>query len=279
MPHRASSRLPTRLAGCLAVGVLALAGCTDDPAAEEQPASSSAAATASASGAASPSGSPTPSDTAGPSDSPTGQQESPSPTDTGEPPSGPGGTLRSRLLTAAELPGFNPQFRWAQGRTAPEDPSASFGTCQRFALTSVGAERAVVRRFRPGGAAAGSSGGQVRAGELVATFPDAPTARRAFAVLEAWRATCAERLQRYARSDVGGLQDVSVPGGRARWYLLTYGPVDGDPDARFFDAQGMALVGSRIAMLSMVSVGQDYSYEAGREPMAVAVREAARKLA
>ncbi len=51
--------------------------------------------------------------------------------------------------------------------------------------------------------------------------------------------------------------------GQAGWYLLTYGPVPGDPDARFFDAQGTALVGSRIAMVSMVLAGQDYDYPAG----------------
>ena len=40
-----------------------------------------------------------------------------------------------------------------------------------------------------------------------------------------------------------------MPVGTAGWYLLTYGPVQGDPDSQFFDAQGMALVGSRIAMV------------------------------
>ena len=67
--------------------------------------------------------------------------------------------------------------------------------------------------------------------------------------------------------------------GQAGWYLLTYGPVPGDPDARFFDAQGTALVGSRIAMVSMVLAGQDYDYPAGREPMVAAVQHAARKIA
>ena len=54
-----------------------------------------------------------------------------------------------------------------------------------------------------------------------------------------------------------------MTGGRGGWYLLTYGPVPGDRDSQFFDAQGMALVGSRIAMVSMVAAGQDYDYERG----------------
>jgi hypothetical protein len=173
------------------------------------------------------------------------------------------------------MPGFNDDYLWTAGRTTPEDPSASFGTCQRFAITSIGAERALVRRFRP---AAGNAAPGDRAGQLVAEFPDAQTARRAYAVLKAWRARCADRLQDHSRPHVGALQDIPVGGGSGAWYLLTYGPVKGDPNAQFFDAQGMAVVGSRIAMVSLVLAGQDYNYEPGREPAVVAVQRAGGKL-
>ncbi len=185
------------------------------------------------------------------------------------PPTSPG-----PLLSAAELPGFNDEFRWRQGPTRTREPAASFGTCQRFGLLAIGAERVVLRRFTP----VDGSAEHDRAAELVATFPDAMTARRAYAVLTSWRARCADRLSSYARSKVGGLHDVTVDGGRGGWYLLTYGPVKGDPDSQFFDAQGMALVGSRIAMVSMLLAGQDYNYAAGQEPMVGAVQRAAQKL-
>ena len=84
------------------------------------------------------------------------------------------------LLSAAELPGFNADYRWRPGATTPREPAASFGTCQRFGLLAIGAERVVVRRYRP---PADASASHDRAGELVATFPDAATARRAYAVL------------------------------------------------------------------------------------------------
>jgi hypothetical protein len=259
MPHRALARSSARVAGCLAASVLALAGCADDPASEPSSTSTSASAE---------SASASPSDNAPSSDS-TAEPSTSASTSVA-----PGGsTLRSRLLAAAELPGFNPDFRWTQGPTAPEDPSASFGTCQRFAVTSIGAERALVRRFRPA-----DDGSTDRAGELVATFADTQTARRAFSVLEAWRRQCADRLRAWQQSDVGPLEDVVVTGGRGGWYLLTYGPVPGDRDSQFFDAQGMALVGSRIAMVSMVAAGQDYDYDAGSEPMVAAVQRAAQKL-
>ncbi len=183
--------------------------------------------------------------------------------------------LADRLLDAGEVPGFNDGYRWTAAGTVPEDPSSSFGTCQKFAVISIGAERVLVRRFRP---AAGDKAPDDRAGELVAVFPDAQTARRAFAVLKAWRASCADRLRGHTRARVSALHDVPVTGGSGGWYLLTYGPVKGDPQAQFFDAQGMAVVGSRIAMVSMVLAGQDYDYPPGKEPAVAAVRRAAAKL-
>jgi hypothetical protein len=97
-------------------------------------------------------------------------------------------------------------------------------------------------------------------------------------VPQAWRGQCAEWLARRTRARIGALQPVAVPGGSAGWYLLTYGPVPRDPGAQFFDAQGIVVVGSRIAMVSMVLTGQDYNYPPGREPMVAAVRRAAEKL-
>jgi hypothetical protein len=137
-------------------------------------------------------------------------------------------------------------------------------------MTSIGAERVAVRRF--------AAEGRKRAGELVATFPDALTARRAYAVLGAWRAKCADRLEGYRRVDVGKQQPVPVSGGQGSWYLLVYGPVKGDPDTGYFDAQGAALVGNRIAMVSMLETGQNYDYEPGKEPLVGALGAAAHRL-
>lgn len=183
------------------------------------------------------------------------------------------GGLRGRLLSAAEMPGFNADFRWVEASTRSREPRTPFGTCQRFDMTTIGATGVAVRSFRPKVAEAGD-----QAGELVAEFPDSTTARRAFAVLKSWRAKCADRLKSYQRSHVGELEDVQVDGGTGGWYLLTYGPVPGDPESQYFDAQGMAVVGSRIAMVEMILAGQDYNYEPGHEPMVTAVQRAAAHL-
>jgi hypothetical protein len=242
-----------------------LAGCSGQDAGAGPSASSSStpspSATASATASATPSPTPTsgsPSATSTPSESPTA---TPSPTRVRG--------LADRLLPAADVPGLRPGARWMLGTTGPESPSSSFGTCQRFSALSIGAERALVRRYRPVGA------GDDTAGELVAQLPDTLTARRAYAVLTAWRASCAKRLARDDRPTVGALQDVTVSGGSAGWYLLGYGPVPGRPGARYADAQGMVVVGDRLAMVSLRTVG---SAAGVRKAMPRALKSAARLL-
>lgn len=266
---RSPGRPTVGVAALVCLAAFALAGCSerpddpaDRPAADESSVADSSASTAPA----------TPSET---TSTGTTASSDPEPTDgatAGGAGRAPGG-LRGRLLAAADLPGFNQEFRWTQGRTRSREPRAPFGTCQRFAMTSIGASGVATRGYRPADPEAGD-----RAGELVAEFPDSTTARRAFAVLKSWRAQCAGRLKRFDRSHVGAFEDVPVAGGTGGWYLLTYGPVSGDPDSGYFDAQGMAVVGSRIAMVEMVLAGQDYDYAPGHEPMVDAVRRAAAEL-
>lgn len=245
------------------VACLAVAGGCADPATDQADTpptiGHSTPATGTAPSPAPPSGSATGSTTAAPSSSDTASATAP--------------TSPGPLLSAAELPGFTDDYRWRPGATSAVEP-ATFGTCQRFGLTASGAERVVVRRFLPPASSPTGEG----AGELVATFPDAQTARRVYSVLTAWRARCADRLSDYVGSDVGELQDVTVDSGQAGWYLLTYGPPPGDAKSTYFDAQGMAMVGSRIALVTMRLNAQDFSYPSGREPMVAAVQRAAQKL-
>ena len=255
------------------VAALALAGCTDQPKdTANRPAASTSSGTPSAAADESTDASPTETATTESSASTDPEPTTDATADgTGDDSSA---GLSSRLLTAAELPGFNQEYRWSGGTTREREPKAPFGTCQRFAMTSIGATAVAVRTFTPPAGAEATDQG----GELVAEFPDSTTARRAFAVLTSWRKKCADQLTRYDRSAVGALEGVGVPGGTGGWYLLTYAPVPGDPDAGFFDAQGMALVGSRIAMVELILAGQDYNYEPGQEPMVTAVKRAAAKL-
>jgi hypothetical protein len=237
-----------------------LAGCSD-------PAQDTAGASTQRTRATAPTSDPTRS--SAPADPETSADPEPTEPTTTE---GATGDLGSRLLGAGAVPGFNEEFRWTGAGTTTQEPRTPFGTCQRFDISSIGATSVALRGYRP------TVRSQDHAGELVAEFPDSTTAQRAFAVLKSWRAKCADQLQRYDRSEVGGLEDVSVDGGTAGWYLLTYGPLPGDPDSQYFDAQGMAVVGTRIAMVEMVLGGQDYNYEPGQEPMVAALQRAAARL-
>jgi hypothetical protein len=155
------------------------------------------------------------------------------------------------LLTAKELPGLGSSFHWSQGATTTTEPR-ELGPCQRFGILAIGAERVVVRHYSPADATAGLQ----RADELVATFPDEMTARRAYSVLESWRKQCGDRLRRYGDPEIGDLQPVPVDGGQAAWYLLTYAPDKSAPNKVLLDAQGMAQVGPRIALLRMTRLGE-----------------------
>jgi hypothetical protein len=272
-PVRSRSRVPRALVPAVVSLALALSvsACGDTSGSDPSP-RPSPTDTVSATTPATPT---TPTTPATPTSSAPASPSTPAPTGT----AGPTG-LRARLLDAAELPALATTSAWVVAGTGPERPGTSFGTCQRFGISSIGAERVVVRRFAPQPPVPPTARHD-RAGELVATFPDALTARRAYAVLEAWQRTCAARLSGlgHTHRHVGDLQDVPA-GDRAGWYLLTYGPVRGEPGARFLDAQGTVLRGSRLAMVSLVHAGKagQGGDGAGRLPMATALRRAAHRL-
>lgn len=219
--------------------------------------------------AGSPSPSPSKTESSSPEDSASGEDalpadESPVP----DPP------LEARLLTAAEMPGFNDHFTWREAGTRSQEGSEPFGTCHQHLMTSIGAMRVAVREFRPTQAAPDDT-----ASSLVAEFPDTQTAKRAFEVLKSWRAQCQSRLSSYDQSDVSQLQPVSAAGADAGWYLLRYGPPSGgSPDEAYFDAQGITRVGRKVAVVQLRLLGQDYNYPTGHEPMVGAVRTASSKL-
>ena len=183
--------------------------------------------------------------------------------------------IRGKLLTAEELPGFNEEFRWSVKSTRMREGRQPFGTCHKFAMTSIGAEKVVVRSYAPTADSAGST-----ASNLVAEFADEMTAIRVFDVLKSWAAQCDEELNEYDRSEVGKLKPVPVDaaGAFGHWYLLTYGPAQGNPDAGYFDAQGLTRVGRTISALEMRLVGQDYNYPSGEEPMVAAVQNAVARI-
>ena len=195
-------------------------------------------------------------DTTTPSVEPT-EETPPAPQETEEPVTARPTGLKARLLPASKLPGFNADFSWKTTSTSTGEGADLGGTCHKFAMTSIGASKVVRRAYAPVETSPSS------AGALVAEFPDAKTARRAYAVLGSWREQCSSHVG----AEVGDFTSVPLDPATGGWFLLTSGTT--------FDAQGFVRRGARIAVLTMKTEGQDYDYPAGKEPMATALKRAA----
>lgn len=167
-------------------------------------------------------------------------------------------SLTDRLLPTGQVPGLNAEWQWQDGDTGTPttDP---FGACAKADLLSIGASDVVARTYFP------PDDSDDNAAEQIAEFPDANTAARAWAVLKSWHDQCAKTAADHPGLKVRALKPVAVDAGDARWYLLSWNPA-GEETGRF-EAIGMVLNGSRIAVLRMDTSGQDYNYPAGQEPM------------
>lgn len=143
--------------------------------------------------------------------------------------------MAGRLLTAEDLTEVDNGPVWQTEATRPTEGRDLAGACHRFALQSIGATKAVRRTFSD----ATSSHTETTATQVVATFPDAKTAKRAYAVLVSWHASCAEQVP---DAVVGDLKETEA-GAAAAWYHLAQGDM--------VDGQAQLRRGSRIAVLTI----------------------------
>lgn len=138
-------------------------------------------------------------------------------------------------------------------------------SCQRSTLAALGALGVERRDF----ASAGGVVAGVKAGQLLATFPNADEAERAYETILGWRTTCRSwaSAHGYDTSKLGDLQDVHSNATRSAWWLGTFGPAAEDPDAGWFSADGVAVDADTVTLVWIDVLGQDYDYDAGAEPM------------
>lgn len=214
-------------------------------------------------------GSPTAVQPTDPSSAPVSQPASPASsasTPAGTPSTSAPASLADRLLPTGQVPGLDAGWTWQDGETGPA-PTDPFGSCAKADLGSIGATEVVQRSYFP------PDDSDDNAAEQVAEFPDPNTAGRAWAVLGSWHDRCAKTITDATDVEVGALQAVSVPSGKARWYLVSWTPA-GEETGRF-EAFGMVLAGTRIAVLRMDHSGQDHDYPPGQDPMIGMVQRAA----
>ncbi|HET6168205.1 MAG TPA: hypothetical protein VFE07_15335 [Marmoricola sp.] len=173
--------------------------------------------------------------------------------------------LVDRLLPTRLVPGLNAQWTWQDGETGPAG-TAQFGVCAKADLASIGAVTAFERTYFP------PDDSDDSAAEQVAEFPDATTAARAWSVLQSWYAHCKQKAGNHPGLVVSKLVD--LPNAAARWYLLSWTPA-GEETGRF-EAFGMALSGTRMAVVRMDNSGADHNYP--HEPIAQMLAAAASAL-
>jgi hypothetical protein len=145
--------------------------------------------------------------------------------------------------------------------------------CQADWLSSLGPEGLVFREF----AGTGASGDVVtEAATAVLGFADADEARTAFDTVSGWISACDERMD--GTRPVSIAHDV-VPGstghGPSLWRVVeSPAPeVCTECDTGWLDAQGVALVGDRLAVLSIAYVGDMMSgQDTASSPMGKAIR-------
>lgn len=268
-------RLPRRLSALVAASTLALmmGACsgsdTDDSSGAEPSESPSASPTESTPASEPSSPTSTPSKKAGASNSQTPSETSTEATPTGLPTPGagtPSPALVKKALTPDELPGLNDKTVWSEKSTGTEGDEP-FGDCQKSSLTDIGATDVVVRTYDAHGSQAGA--------QLIATFADAKSAWRATEVLTSWRADCRKRIDAQVKK-VSPLVDVDASRGQAQSYLVQFGPRDAEEHN--FHGVGIARVGATVSIVTIDVLGQDYNYEVGQEPAALAAGAAADKL-
>jgi predicted small lipoprotein YifL len=203
----------------------------------------------------------------------TSEPTTPATEPTTEPTKAPASGLAAALVPAADLPRNPSGRRWVAGTDARGPDAAMTSPCQRAPLMSIGATKVVQRRYdnrNPGNVV-----------NTVAAFADDDSARRAYAVLEAWVRGCADTLREQGKkplSTPSGFEPVDAGTSPAGWALLLYGPVRGDPDSAHIEGQTVVVDDETLSWVVYRSVGQDYNYEAGQSPPERAARVMAARL-
>ena len=77
---------------------------------------------------------------------------------------------------------------------------------------------------------------------------------------------------------VGAIQSPPTAVGPGQQWLTSYKPAPGGPDYGWFQATGFVTDGDTLTFLVMTSVGQDYNYPAGKQPIDQALKVAANAL-
>ena len=246
---------------------LTLASCADDAEPTGSEADSSPSATSSAASPSTPTDLPSSSE---PTATVSVTEES-SPTMTAETSDAPQAPVdvAAALLPASRVGKLNQEWTWRAGNDFDSEPD-DLVSCHRFPLEAIGASRVAVRDYT----SALDAG--VRAHHLVAGFADDVTARRAYSVLESWRAGCQKRLEQKSKGRDGIRVSTPDPVRGAGETAMSYLVAKPSPTGSSLLEDVAAARSGRVVHVVVVRLeGDDYNYPRGRTPAGVSVRNAA----
>lgn len=292
MPDVSSRRRPAASIVVAALALVVVSACGGAAVDEATPTEATSSATTPGGSANSTDPEPT---TPASSESPSPPPDEPSPTPPASPPTPTSGTtptttpttppptsvtpaggsgLVSALVPAQDLPRDPSGRPWSAGADVRGQRVRSTSACQRAPLLSIGATKVVQRRYdnpTPGNVV-----------NTVAAFADDDSARRAYAVLEAWVRNCADTLREQGKDPLNtpdGFDAVAADTSPAGWAVLFYGPVRGEPDSAVIEGQVVVVDDETLSWVVYRSIGQDYNYEPGQAPPERAARVMAQRLA
>lgn len=161
------------------------------------------------------------------------------------------------LVTADRLPSL------ADGTLGPWEvfypPAAPTLSCQANELRSLGAEGTLTREFRAPSRVGPADPPLATVQTAVLAFGDAEAATVAYRTVSDWVQSCEDRVDDSRPMAFNGEPAVhpDVPGGEGLWRNVhLFAPeVCQECDAVWFDRQGVALVGSRLVLVSLTRIG------------------------
>jgi hypothetical protein len=183
---------------------------------------------------------------------------------------------RASRIPADELPGLNDAWTWRVESRGPGPGEFPPSLCTLSSLESIGASSTYRTDYDSKASKAD------RATVMTAVFPDEHTATLAKTVLRSWHAQCERRLKNqlgYKRVSVSPIDEIATDVGPAEHWLSAYGPLNDNPDEGWFQAEGFVADGDTLTYVVILSVGQDYDYEPGQQPVELALGIAGAKLA
>ena len=279
MRHRRGplKRRALALAGVLSVATLTLSGCGSSDDNSSSTADTVATKATESSGSSEPStpssGSESSSSAPASTTPSTTDTASQSPTPTSHDNSRPS-RAKAAQVPADQMPGLNASWTWdtARGHRGPLPVTAGSSRCARGSLTAIGGVTEYSTTYTRSDVSGDS------AILTTAVFPDEHTAQLASSVLDTWLAKCQAWVAKQPHVDrvkVTGDSTVSTSVGTGHQRLVSYGPVQGDPDSTYFNGEGYVRDGDVMSYLVFHSVGQDYDYPAGKEPVDLGLAVAA----